>query len=79
VSLVILLIPSGIVLREMYCSDAWQTVFAIDNSIFIWLGFLALAIWQRSTWVIALTGDALVHLAWIFRCPVMMGDQISGL
>jgi hypothetical protein len=27
------------------------------------LGFLALAIWQRSTWVIALTGAALVHLA----------------
>lgn len=68
-SLVILLIPSGIVLREMYCSDAWQTVFAIDNSIFIWLGFLALAIWQRSTWVIALTGAALVHLALDFPLP----------
>jgi hypothetical protein len=38
VSLVILLIPSGIVLREMYCSDAWQTVFAIDNSIFYLVG-----------------------------------------
>ena len=31
VSLVILQIPPNVVFDELYFSDAWQTVFAVDN------------------------------------------------
>lgn len=63
VSLFILQISPQVVFRELYYSDAWQMVFAIDNSFFVWLGLLSFAIWQRSKWAIALTGAALLHLA----------------
>ena len=48
VSLILLKIPPETVFGELYFSDAWQMVFAIDNSFLIWLGLLALAIWRRS-------------------------------
>ena len=63
VSLILLKIPPETVFGELYFSDGWQMVFAIDNSFFIWLGLLALAIWWRSQWAIALTCAALLHLA----------------
>lgn len=63
VSLIILDIPPQIVFGELYFSRAWQTVFAIDNSVFVWGGLLAFALWRRSTWAIALCGAALLHLA----------------
>lgn len=66
VSLIILQIPPQTVFDELYFSDSWQMVFAIDNSFFIWLGLLTVAIWRRSAWAIALTGAALLHLAFDF-------------
>ena len=63
VSLQILNIPARVVFDELYFSDAWQTVFAIDNSFLIWGVLLGLAIWWRSGWAIALTSAALLHLA----------------
>jgi membrane-bound metal-dependent hydrolase YbcI (DUF457 family) len=62
VSLIILQIPPEVVFRDLYFSDAWQMAFAIDNSFIVWFGLLGLAVWQRSTWAIALTGAALLHL-----------------
>ena len=38
VSLVLLKIPPENVFGELHFSDAWQMVFAIDNSFLIWLG-----------------------------------------
>lgn len=56
-------IPPNIVFNELYFSDSWQQIFAIDNSFIIWGALLALALWKRSGWGIALTGAALLHLA----------------
>ncbi|MDA7966387.1 MAG: cobalamin biosynthesis protein CobQ, partial [Ruegeria sp.] len=36
VSLFILNIPEQVVFDQLYFSPAWQTVFAIDNSFFLW-------------------------------------------
>ena len=62
VSLFVLNIPPQIVFDQLYFSDTWQTVFAIDNSVFVWGTLLGLAIWRRSDWGIALCGAALVHI-----------------
>ena len=59
-------IPPETVFGELHFSDAWQMVFAIDNSFLIWLGLFALAIWRHSQWAIALVGAALLHLALVF-------------
>lgn len=50
------------VFNELYFSDAWQTVFAIDNSFLLWGLLFALALWRAAPWAIALTGAALLHL-----------------
>lgn len=51
------------VFNELYFSDAWQTVFAIDNSFVVWGALLGAALWFRSGWAIALSSAALLHLA----------------
>jgi len=50
------------VFNELYFSDSWQTVFAIDNSFIVWGLLLGMAVWRRALWAIALTGAALLHL-----------------
>lgn len=62
VSIAVLGIPPNIVFDELYFSQAWQTVFAIDNSFFLWGILFALAFWRKSPWALALTGAALLHL-----------------
>ncbi|MEM9579596.1 MAG: cobalamin biosynthesis protein CobQ [Pseudomonadota bacterium] len=62
-SLFILQIPPQTVFGELYFSQAWQTVFAIDNSFVIWGLLLALALAVKSSWAVALCGAALLHLA----------------
>ncbi len=61
-ALFVLNIPPRIVFDELYFSDAWQTVFAIDNSFLIWGALFALSLWKARAWAIALTGAALLHL-----------------
>lgn len=56
-------LPAERVFGELYFSDAWQRVFAVDNSIVLWGAVLGLGLWVRATWVIALSGAALLHLA----------------
>jgi hypothetical protein len=56
-------IPASTVFRELYYSDAWQAVFAVDNSIVLWGLALALARWRRSVIATAFAGAALLHLA----------------
>lgn len=48
---------------EFYFSDAWQSVFRIDNSVPLWLVVLGLGLWLRRGWVVALAGAALLHIA----------------
>lgn len=52
----------NIVFGEMYFSDAWQSIFRVDNSFIVWGGLLAVGLILRSAWVIALAGAALLHI-----------------
>ena len=63
VSMNVLGIPPVRVFNELYFSDAWQTVFAIDNSFLLWGALMALALWRRADWAVALCGAALLHIA----------------
>ncbi|WP_299611727.1 cobalamin biosynthesis protein CobQ [uncultured Tateyamaria sp.] len=62
ISLFLLGIPPQVVFNDLYFSDSWQTVFAIDNSFVVWGLLCAVAVWSRAPWAIALTGAALLHL-----------------
>ena len=55
--------PPRVVFGELYHSSAWQAVFAVDNSVPLWGAVLALGLWSRRAWVVALAGAALLHLA----------------
>ncbi|MEP1352441.1 MAG: cobalamin biosynthesis protein CobQ [Tateyamaria sp.] len=61
-ALFVLSIPPARVFNELYFSDAWQTVFAIDNSFLLWGALLGLALWRQVPWAVALTGAAVLHL-----------------
>ncbi len=63
VALIVLQIPPQIVFNELYFSDGWQAVFAIDNSVFVWGALLLIGVWRRAPWLVAFAGAALVHLA----------------
>ncbi len=63
VSLFILQIAPEIVFGQLYFSQNWQTVFAIDNSFLLWGLVLAFAIWWKAQAGIALSGAGLLHLA----------------
>ncbi|KNG92731.1 hypothetical protein [Pseudaestuariivita atlantica] len=63
VSLYLLRIPPNVVFGELYYSDAWQTVFAIDNSAILWGGLLAWALWRRHAVLTAFAGAGLLHIA----------------
>ena len=55
-------IEPNIVFGQMYYSQPWQRVFAIDNSFILWGIALAFAIWSRKAAAIALCGAALLHI-----------------
>lgn len=63
VSLTLLQIPPQVVFGELYFSDAWQTVFAIDNSVLLWGGLLGLAVWRGRAGLTAFAGAGLLHVA----------------
>ena len=52
----------GVVFGELYFSDAWQSIFRIDNSMILWGIALVLGVMWRSPVMIALCGAALLHL-----------------
>ena len=62
VSLFVLQIDPNVVFGKLYFSDAWQAVFRVDNSSVVWGVLLAIALWRRAVWGIALTGAALLHI-----------------
>ncbi|MEM6727965.1 MAG: cobalamin biosynthesis protein CobQ [Pseudomonadota bacterium] len=66
VAMFILGISPEVVFRDLYFSDAWQQVFAVDNSFILWGIGLAFGLFFRAPWAIALTGAALLHLAFDF-------------
>ncbi|WP_299598189.1 cobalamin biosynthesis protein CobQ [uncultured Tateyamaria sp.] len=62
ISLFVLGIPPTIVFNDLYFSNTWQTVFAVDNSFVVWGVLFGLACWHRTPWAVALTGAALLHV-----------------
>lgn len=71
-SLFLLQIPPQVVFDELYFSTQWQTIFAIDNSIFLWLALLGAAFWQGATRWMAFAGAGLLHVCLDF--PLHAGD-----
>ena len=61
-SLFVRAIPAKVVFGELYFSEQWQSVFAIDNSFPLWTTALALALVVRSRVGVAFTGAGLLHL-----------------
>lgn len=59
-------IEPRIVFDELYFSDAWQAVFAVDNSFVLWGLALLAGLVLRSPAAIAFTGGGLLHLAFDF-------------
>lgn len=53
----------SVVFGELYFSDAWQSIFRMDNSFVLWGIALALAMAVQAKWAVALCGAALLHLA----------------
>lgn len=50
------------VFQTQYFSDAWQGVFAVDNSFFVWVLVIAVGIWMKKHWLWALGGAGFLHL-----------------
>jgi membrane-bound metal-dependent hydrolase YbcI (DUF457 family) len=66
VSLFILGIPEQVVFDQLYFSPAWQTVFAIDNSFFLWGLALVIGLWRKWQVLIVAASAGLLHLAMDF-------------
>lgn len=65
-ALFVMHIPARRVFDELYFSEAWQTVFAVDNSFIVWGVLLGLAFWSARPAAIAFCAAALLHLAFDF-------------
>ncbi|MEM7529659.1 MAG: cobalamin biosynthesis protein CobQ [Pseudomonadota bacterium] len=62
-ALFVMQIPAERVFGELYFSDGWQAVFAVDNSFVVWGFAILLALLARSLPAVALTTAGLLHLA----------------
>ncbi len=51
-----------VVFGQLYYSDAWQRVFAVDNSMILWGLMFALALWRNWRVLIAFAGAGLLHI-----------------
>lgn len=71
-SLFILGIPAQRVFDELYFSDSWQAIFAIDNSFVLWGLLVGIALWRGWHSGIAFAGAGLLHL--IFDFPLHHDD-----
>jgi hypothetical protein len=54
--------PAREVFRDLYYSDMWQQIFAVDNSFILWGTALVISIGHRVAWAIAFTGSAFIHI-----------------
>lgn len=66
VSLYVLQLSPGHVFDTLYFSDTWQTVFAVDNSFFVWGAAFALAWGAGAKNGMVFAASALLHLAFDF-------------
>jgi len=62
-SLMVLGIPGERVFNELYFSNAWQTVFAIDNSFILWGVLVLVGLGTGNVMLRAFSGAGVLHLA----------------
>lgn len=62
-SLFILQLSPQTVFDELYFSDSWQAVFAIDNSFFVWIGIIGLGFLLGLRWLRAFGAGGFLHIA----------------
>ncbi|MEM9715064.1 MAG: cobalamin biosynthesis protein CobQ [Pseudomonadota bacterium] len=48
---------------NLYFSDAWQRIFSVDNSFFVWGALLGLGLWLKRAWLWAFAAGGLLHVA----------------
>ena len=65
-SLYVMGLSPNYVFGTLYFSEAWQTVFKIDNSFIIWGALLAFFWWRKSPVGMIFAASALLHLAFDF-------------
>lgn len=65
-SLFLLGIPPNVVFDQLYFSDGWQTVFAIDNSFVLWGFALIIGVWAHWAALTVGASAGLLHLAMDF-------------
>jgi membrane-bound metal-dependent hydrolase YbcI (DUF457 family) len=56
-------IPQHEVFGDLFYSDSWQAIFAVDHSFFVWGLLLALGHWRRHLILTAFAGAGLLHAA----------------
>jgi membrane-bound metal-dependent hydrolase YbcI (DUF457 family) len=54
------------VFDTQYFSDEWQSIFAIDNSFFLWGLILMIGLWMKRDWLWAFAGSGLLHISFDF-------------
>lgn len=55
-------IPESVIFNQFYFSDAWQGIFAVDNSFILWGAVLGLGLYLTSGALTAFAGSGLVHI-----------------
>lgn len=66
VSLYVLGLSPSYVFDTLYFSDAWQTVFKVDNSFLVWGAGLVFAWWMGARTAMIFAASGLLHLAFDF-------------
>ena len=71
-SMLIMGIEPTVVFGELYYSTVWQTIFAIDNSFFLWGFLLIIGFVTKIYWVKVFAAVGITHL--IFDFPLHHDD-----
>ncbi len=50
------------VFRELYYSELWQQIFAVDNSFILIGALVAFSLWKAIDWLFAFSGAAFLHI-----------------
>lgn len=70
--LLVLGTPENVLFGEVYYSDFWQQIFAIDNAFLLWGLLLFVAAWRKLPGLAAFAGGGLLHL--VFDFPLHHDD-----
>ena len=70
--LLILETPANVVFNQLYFSDSWQAIFAVDNSFILWGLLLAVGVYLKRHALIAFAGSGFLHL--LFDFPLHNDD-----